>query len=68
MEQEVYRINEFCTLYAISRSAFYREVKANRLQIMRRGCRTFVARSDAKAWVDMQRHATKDQGMPTQKT
>ena len=56
MEQEIYRVNDFCARFAISRSAFYRELKADRLQVMRRGCRTYVTRSDADAWVESQRH------------
>jgi len=68
MEQEVYRVNEFCVRYAISRSAFYREVKADRLQVMKRGCRTFVTRSDAMAWIDQQRYMAKNQEFPTPKT
>jgi hypothetical protein len=55
MEQEIYRVNDFCKHFSISRSAFYREVRANRLSILRRGCRTFVSRRDAEAWIERQR-------------
>lgn len=60
MEQEVYYVNDFCKRYAISRSEFYREIKANRLRIMKRGCRTYVTRHDAEAWLESHRttHAT----------
>ena len=51
MKQEVFRVSDFCVRFAISRSAFYREVRENRLRVMKRGCRTYVARSDAEAWV-----------------
>ena len=50
MEQEIYRISDFCTRYAISRRSFYREIAANRLHIMKRGRRTLVAREDAEIW------------------
>ncbi len=55
MEQEVYCINDFCIRYAISRRSFYREIKANRLRVMKRGRRTYVARSDAELWFQSQR-------------
>lgn len=55
MEQEIYRVNDFCHRYAISRSGFYREIRAHRLRVMKRGCRTYVARTDAEAWVERQR-------------
>lgn len=55
MEQEIYRVNDFCQRYAISRSGFYREIRAKRLHILKRGCRTYVARSDAETWLEKQR-------------
>ena len=51
MEQEVYRVSEFCQRYAISRTAFYREVWANRLRIIKRGRRTLIIRTDAEKWL-----------------
>jgi len=51
MEQELYRVREFCERYAISRTAFYREVWANRLQIIKRGSRTLVTRTEAERWL-----------------
>jgi len=57
MEQEVYRVKDFCERYAISRRSFYREIKANRLHIIKRGHRTYVARSDAESWLENQRQA-----------
>lgn len=56
MEQEIYRVNDFCVRYAISRSGFYREIRANRLRVMKRGYRTYVSRTDAEAWVEKQRN------------
>ena len=55
MEQEIFRVNDFCARFAISRSEFYREIKANRLHVMKRGRRTYVVRRDAEAWVLSQR-------------
>jgi hypothetical protein len=55
MEQEIYRVNDFCKRFSISRSAFYREVRENRLSILRRGSRTYVSRRDAEAWIESQR-------------
>ena len=52
MEQEVYRISEFCKRYAISRTSFYREVWANRLCVIKRGTRTLITRADAEQWLE----------------
>jgi len=49
MEQEVYTIKDFCRCYAISRTAFYREIWANRLHMIKRGRRTLITRADAEA-------------------
>lgn len=51
MEQEVFRVNEFCQRYAISRTAFYREVWASRLRVIKRGRRTLVLKIDAEQWL-----------------
>jgi len=51
MEQEIYRVKEFCQIYAISRTSFYREVLANRLQTFKRGRTTLIARSEAERWL-----------------
>ena len=55
MEQEVFRVEEFCIRYAISRREFYREVAANKLHIIKRGRRTLVVREDAENWLQAQR-------------
>ena len=55
MEKEVYRPREFCILYSISRRSFYREIKAKRLPVIKRGGRTYIARKDAELWLDAQR-------------
>ena len=52
MDKEVYRILEFCQLYAISRSSLYREIAANRLHIIKRGRRTLITRTDAERWFE----------------
>ena len=55
MEQEIYRISDFCKRYAISRRSFYREIKANKLRVIKRGYRTLIAREDAELWLQEQR-------------
>jgi len=51
MEQEILRVKDFCQLYAISRTSFYREIAADRLQVFKRGRCTFVTRSEAERWL-----------------
>jgi len=50
MEPEIYRVKDFCLKYAISRTAFYREINADRLQTFKRGRCTFIARAEAERW------------------
>jgi len=50
MQPVIYRVSEFCQKYAISRTSFYREVWAERLQVIKRGRLTFVAREEAERW------------------
>jgi hypothetical protein len=50
MEQELYRVKDFCRCYAISRSALYLEIAAKRIPIIKRGRRTLIAREDAQKW------------------
>lgn len=45
-------VAEFKDRYKISHSAFYREVKANRLRIRKIGRSTRVAVRDAEAWAE----------------
>jgi hypothetical protein len=52
MEQEAYRVNEFCQKYAISRASLYREIKAAKLAICKRGRSTLIARVEAERWFD----------------
>ena len=50
MEPVAYRIPEFCQIYVISRTALYREVKAGRLNILKRGKRSLIEREEADRW------------------
>ncbi len=52
MEQEAYRVNEFCQRYALSKATFYREVIADRLRIIKRGRTTLIARVEAERWFE----------------
>lgn len=50
MEPELYRIKEFCQKYVISRRSLYREIEAERIQVIRRGRRVLIARAEAERW------------------
>ena len=52
MEKELIAIPEFIIRYSISRTALYREVKANRLRLIKRGRRSFIARAAADEWLN----------------
>jgi len=49
---ELLTVADFCDLYSIGKTSFYREVNAGRLKIRKFGSATRVARSDAEAWAD----------------
>jgi excisionase family DNA binding protein len=49
-ESEVYRVSEFCKRYKISRTSLYKEVKENRLRLVKRGRRTLIAHLEAERW------------------
>lgn len=51
-------IPEFVEQHGVSRSTVYREIKANRLRVVRVGRRTLVARADADAWMKALRSAS----------
>jgi hypothetical protein len=53
--KERYNVDDFCFTYTLSRSEFYREVKLKRLHVIKRGRRTYIAKSDAQIWLDKQR-------------
>jgi Helix-turn-helix domain len=50
MENEAYRVSEFCQRYAISRTSLYKEIWADRLRIIKRGRRTLISRAEAERW------------------
>jgi hypothetical protein len=50
MEPVVYRVAEFCRVYAISKASFYREIQAGRLRLVKRGKRSLVERHEAERW------------------
>ena len=45
-----YSVKEFCDRYDIGLTAFYEEVNEGRLTVKKRGSRTLVPRSNARAW------------------
>ncbi|MDR3424336.1 MAG: hypothetical protein P4L50_01785 [Anaerolineaceae bacterium] len=49
-EPVAYLIPDFCRIYAISRTSFYREIKAKRLRLFKRGKRSLVERVEAERW------------------
>lgn len=53
--KERYNVEDFCFAYTVSRSEFYREVKLKRLRVIKRGRRTYIAKSDAEIWLNKQR-------------
>jgi len=50
MIKEVYCVSEFCERYALSRTGFYREIWAERLQVFKRGHLTLITRAEAERW------------------
>jgi len=48
--KKLLKIPEFLELYSISRTAFYREVNAGRLTLVKIGKASRVAATDADAW------------------
>ena len=50
MEPVAFRVADFCTIYVISKASFYREVKAGRLQTIKRGGSTLILRAEAERW------------------
>jgi hypothetical protein len=50
MEPVAYLIPDFCRIYAISRTSFYREINAKRLRMFKRGKRSLVERIEAERW------------------
>lgn len=52
MEIELYTVEEFLKAFGISRTAFYGEVRAGRLRMVKFGVSSRVTRADAMAWVN----------------
>ena len=50
MEQELYRIHEFCQRYGIARATFYREVNLGRLHPLKFDNFTLVPGWEAERW------------------
>lgn len=48
--KKLLKIPEFLELYSISRTAFYREVSAGRLPLVKIGKASRIAIDDAEAW------------------
>jgi hypothetical protein len=44
------RTPEFCQIYVIFRTELYREVKAGRLHILKRGKRALIEHAEAERW------------------
>ena len=57
MQDALITVPEFLRDYKISRTSFYDEVKRKRLQILKRGRRTFVTSGDAAAWLETLRQS-----------
>ena len=51
LEKALLSIPEFMAWASISRSQVYREIKAGKLRLTKRGRRSFIARQDAEAWL-----------------
>jgi hypothetical protein len=49
-EPVAYFISEFCTKFVISKSSFYREIRAGRLTMYKRGKRSMIERVEAERW------------------
>ncbi len=48
--QELLRVPVFLSDYSISRTEFYRQVKAGRIRLTKLGSASRVSRADAEAW------------------
>ncbi len=52
-EDGAFTIEEFCELYGVGRTAFYEEINSGRLIAKKRGSRTLIPRSNARAWFEL---------------
>ena len=44
-------VEQFCEIYSISKSTFYKEVHSTRLRITKLKSRTYVTKRNAEAWI-----------------
>ena len=49
---EMLKVADFCDLYSIGKTSFYREVNAGRLKIRKFGTATRIVRIDAETWAE----------------
>ena len=52
-DQQLMTINEFCDIFCISRTTAYKEIKLNRLNILKVGKKTLISADAAQAWIDL---------------
>ena len=50
-QPELYTFKDFLTVYPISRTTAYRELKAGRLRITKIRRRSYITRADAEEWL-----------------
>jgi hypothetical protein len=50
--KELLSVENFLTLFSISRNTFYSQVRLKKLKIKKIGIRTYVTRADATAWMN----------------
>jgi hypothetical protein len=50
MKPELYTVSEFLTIFAISRSEFYREVNRGNIRLLKLNSASRIRREDAEAW------------------
>jgi hypothetical protein len=62
MEPVAYLVPDFCRIYAISKTSFYREVNARRLRLFKRGKRSLVERMEAERWFSSYAHTPQEGG------
>ena len=50
MEAQLLTVPDFMATYSISRTEFYRQVKAGKIRLTKLGTASRVARADAESW------------------
>ncbi|APG62555.1 hypothetical protein LPB140_06895 [Sphingorhabdus lutea] len=51
MHKELLTVSEFLEIYSISRTEFYRQVKAGHIRLTKMGNASRVTKADADAWL-----------------